>query len=295
MKRGIKNIITQALREDAAFADITTNLLISKRHQSTANILIKEEAIVCGLKVAKDVFKALDPNIRFKTLFKDGSRVKENTVVAVVKGKTRALLSGERVALNFLGHLSGIATLTHQFVQKVKPSKAKISDTRKTTPGLRILEKYAVLCGGGENHRSDLSEMVLIKDNHCQIIGSLSKLRDVIQNLKRKTKKLIEVEVENLRELREVLKASPDIILLDNMSPSQVKKVVNLVKKEKRMSPELSVPTHNWQRTKQPLLEASGGITITNVSAFARSGVDRISIGSLTHSAQSIDVSMEIV
>ena len=295
MKRGIKNIITQALREDAVFADITTNSLIPKHHQSRANILIKEEAIVCGLEIVKDVFKTLDRGVEFKVFFKDGSKVKKNTVVAVIKGKTRALLSGERVALNFLGHLSAIATLTHQFVQKVKPSKVKILDTRKTTPGLRILEKYAVLCGGGENHRSDLSEMVLIKDNHRHIIVSPSKLRDVIQDLKKKTQKLIEVEVDSLRELREVLKASPDIILLDNMSPSQVKKVVNLVKREKRRLPELSVPTHNWQRAKQPLLEASGGITITNVSAFARTGVDRISIGSLTHSARAINVSMEII
>ena len=291
----IKSIITQALREDAAFHDITTNFLIPKDQQSTANILIKEEAIVCGLEIVKDVFKALDPNIQFKTLFKDGSRVKKNTVVAVVKAKTRALLSGERVALNFLGHLSGIATLTHQFVQKVKPSKVKILDTRKTTPGLRIFEKYAVRCGGGENHRGNLSEMILIKDNHRQVIGSLSKLQECIRNLRRKTKKMIEVEVDSLLELREVLKASPDIILLDNMSPSQVKKVVNFVKKEKRRSPELSVPTDNWQRTKQPLLEASGGITITNVSAFARTGVDRISIGSLTHSARAINVSMEMI
>ncbi len=274
----INKIIAEALREDAAFGDITTNLLIKKDHVSKAQILIKEEAVICGLEVVKTVFKKLDRKIYFKTSFKDGHKVKKNTVVAVVTGKTRALLSGERVALNFLSHLSGIATTTHRFVEAARPFKAKILDTRKTTPGLRHLEKYAVRCGGGENHRADLSEMVLIKDNHREILGFLTKLQETVRHFKRKTHKPIEVEVDNLNEFEEILKANPDIILLDNMSLQAIKKAV-----KKR-----------GQR-KQPLLEASGGITMKNVHAIAQTGVDRISIGALTHSPLTIDVSMEMI
>ena len=278
---GIHKIVVDALNEDAAFDDITTNFLIQKDQISKARIVIKEEAIVCGLEIVKTVFKTLDRNVRFKTFYKDGRKVKENTVVATVKGKSRALLSGERVALNFLSHLSGIATTTHRFVQKIRPLRAKILDTRKTTPGLRVLEKYAVRCGDGENHRTDLNDMVLIKDNHRQILGSLPKLRAAMGSLKKKTKKLIEVEVDHFNEFEEVLKSHPDIILLDNMKAHEIKRIVQSLRKR--------------TNRKQPLLEASGGITIKNVRTIAQTGVDRISVGALTHSPSTVDVSMEMI
>ena len=164
--RALNQLIRRALREDATNNDVTTNSLIPKNQVSEAIIIVKEDAIICGLKVTERVFKLLDPRICFKTIYPDGKRVKRNTVIARLKGKTRAILTGERVALNFLGYLSGIGTDTKKFVEKTRHTKVKILDTRKTTPGLRILEKRAVKCGGGHNHRPDLSQLVLIKDNH---------------------------------------------------------------------------------------------------------------------------------
>ncbi len=279
--RALNPLIRRALREDAAHKDVTTNSLIPAHQVSGAIIIIKEEAIVCGLKVIEGVFKTQDPHVRFKTIHADGRKVKRHTIVAKLEGKTRALLTGERVALNFLGYLSGIATDTHQFVEKARPTKARILDTRKTTPGLRLLEKYAVKCGGGHNHRPDLSELVLIKDNHREACHPHLSIAEAIQCTRRKTKKTIEIEVDTLRQFKEALSAHPDMILLDNMSCAQMKRAVTIVRK---------MPS-----TKRPILEASGGITIRNVAQIARTGVDCISIGSLTHTHNGIDVSMELV
>ena len=273
----LNHLIQTALKEDAAFDDITTQSLITPSHRSKAYIIFKEDAVICGLEIVNQVFKKLDPKIRFHSSFKDGQKVKKNTKVTFIEGPTRAILAGERTALNFLAHCSGVATLTRQFVEAIKPSKAKILDTRKTTPGLRELEKYAVVCGGGTNHRHNLSDMALIKDNHLATAPSLSL---AVAILRAKTSKKIEVEVTNLKQFQEAIKTNPDIILLDNMTPAQIKHAVKMLK--------------SFRPKKKILLEASGGIDLQNVRRVAQTGVDRISIGALTHSAKAINLSLEI-
>jgi len=273
-------LITQALREDAANKDITTNVLIPSNHVSEAAIIVNQEAVICGLALAKRVFQKLSPQIRFQTTFKDGANIAPGTQIATLKGKTRALLTGERTALNFLGHLCGIATKTYQFVQKTRQSKAQIFDTRKTTPGLRMLEKYAVTCGGGHNHRFDLENFVLIKDNHREACSPHLSIPQAIDRVREKTKKLIEIEVDNLTQFKQALSAHPDIILLDNMSCALMMKAVTM--------------TYTIARNKRPQLEASGGITLSNITAVAKTGIDRISIGSLTHSHNAVDINMEL-
>lgn len=277
----LNQLIRRALREDAANNDVTTNSLIPKHHVSEAIIIVKEEAVVCGLRAVEHVFKLLDPRIRFQVIRKDGSKVKRNTVVAKLRGKTRAILTGERVALNFLGYLSGIGTDTQKFVQKIRHTKVKILDTRKTTPGLRILEKRAVKSGGGHNHRPDLSELVLIKDNHRDACYPHLSIPEAIKRARRRTKKTIEIEVDTLKQFKEALSADPDMILLDNMSCAQMRKAVAIAQK--------------LPHKRRPILEASGGITLRNVEKVARTGVDCISIGSLTHTHNGIDVSLELV
>jgi len=279
-KKLFNNIITQALKEDAAKEDITTNALVPASSTTEAVILFKEDAVLCGLSIARQVFQNLDKNILFRTDLKDGDAVKKNSKVAFIKGKTRAILTGERTALNFLGYLSGIATNTRQFVDRIKPFKTKILDTRKTTPGLRELEKYAVRCGGGYNHRTSLKDMVLIKDNHRVISKRHLSLVEMIEQCRTKTKKPLEIEVDNLTQLQDALRGNPDYILLDNMSIPQLKQAVKITRSSSH---------------KKPLLEASGGIRPNNVKAIAQTGVDRISIGALTHHRQAIDVSLEII
>lgn len=277
----LNTIINQALREDAVRGDITSNLLIPATHLSKSVIIVKEDAVLCGLSIAKKTFQKLNKNISFQTKFKDGAKVKRNTKIATLQGKTRSLLAGERVALNFLGYLSGIATNTHHYVSKMRRQRSKIYDTRKTTPTMRMLEKYAVVCGGGHNHRFDLSEFVLVKDNHRHACHPRLSIPEAIQSIKRKTKKRLEIEVDDLSQFTQALTAHPDIILLDNMSCAQMKKAVKLLR---------AVPPK-----KRPLLEASGGVTINNITAIANTGVDRISIGSLTRSHKAIDISMELI
>ncbi len=228
----------------------------------------------------KEIFRQVDPKLRFQTKFRDGQHVKKGTVVATISGKTRSLLTAERTALNFLSYLSGIATQTSHYVQAIKPHKAKILDTRKTTPTLRLLEKYAVKCGGGENHRMNLEDMVLIKDNHLAAGHKQFSIAEAVHFFRSKTKRPIEVEVDTLKQLEEVLPANPDFILLDNMTPVQLKKAVQIVKRAKYKQ--------------KPLLEASGGVTLKTVQQIAASGVDRISIGALTHHHSGLNVSMEI-
>jgi len=285
----MKEIIKKAIVEDLGKSDVTSSVTVPRSISIKAKIIFKESGIVCGLPAAKEVFKALNPKIRFQVLTKEGKFVKKGKVVAVIKGPARSILAGERTALNFLGHLSGIATLTSSFAKKVRGTKAKIYDTRKTTPLLRDLEKYAVRTGGGMNHRMGLWDQVLVKENHIEAIScqlsAISKrqknIKEIIKKAKKKVSKkmLVEVEVQNLSELKAALAARPDIILLDNMSVAQVKKAVQLRNKISR-----SVK-----------LEVSGGITLKNVTAYARCGIERISIGCLTHSAPSLDVSLEVV
>ncbi len=275
----INRIIQNALNEDRVNHDVTSQSLIPASSVSTAYIVLKEDATLCGIDVAKKVFTLLSPRINFRKLANDGDQIKKGTQVAAIKGNSRKILAGERVALNFLGHLSGIATQTKKYVQATKPYKAKILDTRKTTPGLRILEKYAVRCGGGVNHRMSLEDMVLIKDNHREALSSNDALKDAIKKIRKKKRISIEIEVDNLIQFKEALKTQPEYILCDNMNTTQLKKARTLVKNLK----------------KRPLLEASGGVTLQRVKNLARTGVDRISVGALTHSVQAINFSMEFV
>ena len=278
-------IIKSALQEDIGCRDITTNSLIPKEKKLKAVITSKEEAVVCGLKVVKEVFSSFGKNVRIKANVKDGKKIKTNTVILEISGSARTILSCERVALNFLSHLSGIATQTRRFVDRCRPYNSKIFDTRKTTPGLRALEKYAVKCAGGFNHRFGLWDMVLIKDNHKEI-KSLNaskrstqlKIKEIILEARRKNKnKKVEIEVESIAEFQEALLAKPDIIMLDNVSLGQIRKAIIL------------------RKGSLPLIEVSGNVNLKNVRSIAQAGIDRISVGSLTHSVKAIDFSLEVI
>jgi len=274
----IRNLIKQALKEDIGKGDITTDALIPRGLQAKAVIIAKQSGVVAGMDIVKSVFTELDKEAKFKALVKDGDKVAVGKKIIEISGNARPILTAERTALNFLGHLSGVATLTRQFVDKVRPFKAKILDTRKTTPGMRALEKYAVRCGGGSNHRIGLYDGVLVKENHFLIFSknkNIVKAVDIIRKSVPKNTK-VEVEVENIDELKQALAAKVDIILLDNMTPGQIRH---------------SVIERGKSRA---LLEASGRVNLSNVRRIAKSGVDRISIGALTHSAKSLDFSLDI-
>ncbi|NPB09825.1 MAG: carboxylating nicotinate-nucleotide diphosphorylase [Thermodesulfobacteria bacterium] len=273
-----RDLIKNALLEDLGHGDVTTNAIIPEGLLGEAEIRTKEELVLCGLEVAKEVFSFLDPEIEFDPLFVDGVRVSAGDPVAKVRGKVASILQGERVALNFLLHLSGIATYTRNLVDRVKDLPVRVVDTRKTTPGLRVLEKYAVTVGGGANHRFGLYDGVIIKDNHLKACGS------VTVALKRAKKNLshvyrIEVEVSSLEELKEALAAGAELILLDNMDLETMRQAVKMVKET---NPEV-------------LVEASGGVTPENVREIAETGVDLISVGRLTHSAPAADLHLELV
>lgn len=274
-----KQIIDRALNEDRAGKDITTRALIPAGLMSRARIVAKEDLCVCGIEVAKQVFRRLDARMAFQHAVKDGQCVRKGQALLEFKGNTRVLLSTERVALNFLAHLSAITTQTRRFVMAVKKTNVKIYDTRKTTPGLRALEKYAVTCAGGMSHRFDLNEMVLIKDNHHQALAKTMSFSQAIQQARAKTMKPLMVEVETIAQFKEALSAGADLILLDNMTPAQIKHCVALKKKK---------------AGRKPLIEVSGGVNLSNVQQYARCGIDRISIGALTHSAPAVDISMEV-
>jgi len=277
MEKRVNEIITRALREDHSHKDITTNILTRPDQKSEAYILTREDTIVSGLEIVRKIFRKLDSRMQFKFFHKDGDRARRNRKIIGLYGKTRALLTGERVALNFLSYLSGIATITHQFVQRVNPYPVKIMDTRKTLPGLRGLVKMAVRAGGGVNHRFNLKEMVMIKDNHQVAYKKDKTIQEAIRHVRRNTSRMIMVEVDTIPQFRQALEANPDVILLDNMTPRQMRKIVAINKKS-------SNPC---------LLEASGGINLRNIRSIAKTGVDRISIGALTHSPRAIDFSME--
>ena len=280
----LKHIIELALREDIGKEDITTKALIDDI-KVKAVIISKDEGIIAGLKVAKAVFRQVSNNTAFRELIKDGDKVHKNQILANLNGKAKHILIAERTALNFLNHLSGIATLTSKYVEKVKPYRCKILDTRKTTPLLRELEKYAVRIGGGHNHRKGLYDMVLIKDNHLKLISS-NEIKKVIDSVRKKIPKgtKIEVEVNTLEELKKVYGGGIDIIMLDNMSPNNIRKAVKWIKIQNK---KLNV--------RKTMLEASGGINLSNVVEIAKTGVGLISIGEITHSAPAFDTSLEII
>jgi nicotinate-nucleotide pyrophosphorylase (carboxylating) len=270
----LKKLIEETLSEDLGNGDVTSEAIIPADAASTADIKAKQDLVLAGLDVARDVFHYLDPAIQFTPLAKDGDRIKSGAVLARVSGKTRILLAGERAALNLLQHLSGIATLTSRYAEQLKGTKAQILDTRKTLPGLRQLEKYAVRMGGGKNHRFGLYDGILIKDNHITAAGSIAK---AIGLARRNSHHLLKVEVEtkNLDEVREALAAQADVVMLDNMSVEMMKEAVKLI-------------------SGKALVEASGNVTLETVRAIAETDVDFISSGSLTHSAPAADVSMKI-
>ncbi len=275
----MQEIVREALREDIGKADITTHALQLKKNVRAA-LIAKEPCVVCGLAVAGMAFKLRDKRVTFRPKVSDGKRVKKDEVLAIVLGPADTILSAERVALNFLSLLSGISTKTRRFVEAALPYKARIIDTRKTFPGLRILQKYAVRIGGGYNHRFKLDELILVKDNHLKMMGGLKGLREKWQRLKRKGKS-IEIEVNNLEEFCAAMNLNPDIIMLDNMSIKDMKRAVVLRNTSYGM--------------RRPLLEASGGILLRNIRRIASTGVDTISVGSLTHSVDSIDISLDIL
>ena len=278
IKRTVKKIsisdrlIEQALAEDCPSGDVTTEATIPEDAQCTAKLVAKSRLIVCGLDLFAEVFKKLDPNIKIRRHIKDGQTAKKGDVIATITGSTRAILTAERVALNFMQRLSGVATLTAEFVTKTKGTNCKILDTRKTTPLLRDLEKYAVRVGGGKNHRRDLSEMALIKENHIAAAGGILA---AVEATRKAGQKFVEVEVTNFRELTEALDAGADRLLLDNMTPAQIKKAVAKV-------------------ADRAETEASGNMNLKTVGAYAKTGVDYISVGALTHSVPAADLSLLI-
>jgi nicotinate-nucleotide pyrophosphorylase (carboxylating) len=269
----LKELIEKALAEDLGPGDVTSEATIPADATCTAAILAKQDLILAGIDVAAEVFRHLDNEVRFTLFAKDGDKIKAGTEIARLSGNTRTLLAGERVALNLLQHLSGIATLTARYVDMVKGLKAKILDTRKTLPGLRQLEKHAVRMGGGKNHRMGLYDMILIKDNHIKAAGSIT---TAVTSARTKNGNLrIEVETRTLDEVREALAVKTDIIMLDNMSLEVMREAVVLI-------------------AGRALVEASGNVTLEKVRQIAETGVDFVSSGSLTHSAPAADISMKI-
>jgi nicotinate-nucleotide pyrophosphorylase (carboxylating) len=274
----VEQIVSNALAEDLGSGDVTTEVLIPFALVGKASILVKRDGVLAGIDVAKEVFRQVDPSLHFKALVRDGAKVRKGDVVATVEGKVASILRAERTALNFLQHLSGIATETARYVDAVLGTKAIITDTRKTIPGLRLLEKYAVRAGGGRNHRLNLGDGVLIKDNHLVALRSSGAgLGEAVKKARKRAPRAmkVEVEVESVKQAREALSAGADIIMLDNMNVKAMRRVVELVQG-------------------RALLEASGGVTLVNVRSVAEAGVDLISVGALTHSAKALDISLEV-
>jgi len=269
----LNELIEKALKEDVGTGDITTNSTIPPSRRITGRFLAKENGILCGMDVVKAVFAFVDPSIALTVFIHDGESVSKGDVIAEIEGYARSILTGERLALNLLQHMSGVATRTHEAVEKVAGTKARIADTRKTTPGLRVLEKYAVKCGGGSNHRFNLADGVLIKDNHIEAAGGIGEaVRMARENIPHTLK--IEVEVETFEQLEEALQAGADIIMLDNMSCPDMKKAVEII--------------HG-----RAVTEASGNMGEKDLKEVAMTGVDLISIGALTHSVKALDISLK--
>ena len=275
----IDEAVLAALEEDGAGGDVTTRALIASEQWGRGIFVAKDDGVVCGLHIAAAAMTALDREVAFDATGADGTRVSAGAELAEVEGPLAAILSAERVALNFMQHLSGIATLTRAYVDAVSTTPARILDTRKTTPGLRIFERYAVRCGGGQNHRFNLQDGVLIKDNHIAAAraAGIDDIGDVVRAARNTAAHTlrIEIEVTNLVELKEALEGGADIVLLDNMSVDDIRSAVGVV-------------------AGRALVEASGGISLDTVRAIAATGVDFISVGRLTHSAPAFDISLEV-
>ena len=269
----LNDLIEKALKEDVGTGDITTLSTIPADKTITGRFIAKEDGILCGTEVVRSVFAFVDPTIELNFANKDGDKIVKGDVIATVSGLARSILTGERLALNLLQHMSGVATRTSEAVEKVKGTKARIADTRKTTPGLRVLEKYAVKCGGGSNHRFNLADGVLIKDNHIEAAGGITAAVDMARRNIPHTLK-IEVEIETFEQLNEALAAGADIIMLDNMSNEDMKKAVEIV-------------------AGRAITEASGNMGEKDLRAVAETGVDLISIGALTHSVKALDISLK--
>jgi nicotinate-nucleotide pyrophosphorylase (carboxylating) len=273
------NLLRSFLAEDLGGGDITTDTVVPATQLARGDVIAKASLVLAGIDLFAEVFRLLDPSTEAEISRHDGEELEPGQIPARLLASARALLTGERVALNLLQRLSGVATLTRQFVRAISGTSAQILDTRKTTPGLRALEKYAVRVGGGHNHRKDLSEAVLIKENHIRLAGGVPAALQAAQASKCRAK-WIEIEVTNLDELRAALAHGPDVVLLDNMNPALVRESVEQVR---AYDPGRKIRT-----------EASGGITLGNVREFAEAGVDWISVGALTHSAPAVDLSFEI-
>ncbi len=274
----LNRIVDLALSEDLGHGDVTSEALIPPELEGKATILVKAGGVLAGLEVARRVFQRVDPSLKVEPRVKDGTKVKRGDIAATVSGRVISILKAERVALNFLQRLSGIASLTAQYVAEVRGTKARITDTRKTTPGLRLLEKYAVRMGGGHNHRFHLGDGILIKDNHLAVLLARGlTLKKVVAQAKQKVPKglKVEVEVNSAKDALAAAKAGADIVMLDNMSAGEMRRAVSLL--------PAGIKT-----------EASGGINLTNVRAAALAGVDIISIGALTHSPKALDISLEL-
>ncbi len=274
MQFQIDELIKSALLEDINYIDVTTDYLVSEDSVSTARYVAKDDGVLCGIDVAFRVFKLLDDNATCEIYINDGSEVKKGDIIARFTAKTRALLKGERTALNIIQHMSGIATATNKCVKLIEGTNASVVDTRKTLPGLRVIQKYAVTVGGGKNHRYNLSDCAMLKDTHIDAYGSMTnavnKLREGIGHTTK-----IEVEVGSLEELNEALTLGVDIIMLDNMSCEDMKKAVEITNGRAK-------------------LEASGNVTHETIRAIAETGVDIISLGALTHSVKAFDISMKM-
>ncbi len=275
MQFQIDDIIKTALLEDINYIDVTTDLLVSDDAVSTAKYVSKDEGILCGIEVALRVFKLLDDRVSFRIFIHDGEVVQKGDIIAEITGPTRALLKGERTALNLVQHMSGIATATNKCVQLIEGTKASVADTRKTLPGLRAIQKYAVTVGGGKNHRYNLSDCAMLKDTHLDAYGSMTGAVNALREKVGHTVK-IEVEVADMDMLKEALDLGVEIIMLDNMSNEEMAEAVKLT-------------------NGRALLEASGNVTEKTIRGIAETGVDIISLGALTHSVKAFDISMKMV
>ncbi len=267
-------IIERALREDINYVDVATDYLLDDEDVSTAHFVAKASGVLCGIDIAIRVFEILDKDISVQINIKDGGKVNKGDVIAVVTGKTKAILKAERTALNILQHMSGIASETAKYAECCKGTNAHVTETRKTLPGLRAIEKYAVTVGGGKNHRYNLSDAAMLKDNHIDAYGSITK---AVEALRSKIGHMIKIEVEvrNEDELREALSCNADVIMLDNMTCEQMKKCVEIA-------------------DGKAVLEASGNVTLENMAEVAATGVDIVSVGALTHSVKAFDISLKI-
>lgn len=271
----VDNLIKTALLEDINYVDITTDYLIPEDQENEAKFLAKADGVLCGIEVALRVFTLIQPDFQYEVFIHDGEEVKKGDIIAKIKGKTRTILKGERTALNLLQHMSGISSMTNRIVKIVEGTNASIADTRKTLPGMRSLQKYAVTVGGGKNHRFNLSDAAMLKDNHVDagggITNAVTKLRTKLGHMAK-----VELEVRTLDELREALSVDVDVIMLDNMDNDTMREAVKIA-------------------DGKALLEASGGITEETIRSVAETGVDIISIGALTHSVKAFDISLKII